>query len=170
MTVPVKVKVVEIGLPTEPAIQAIEQALRQIEATVTKKDKKQGVWLAQTGMSWTTFGVTVRVSMTQNSGRCSIRVECEPIINTPITFTDSGASAGAIRNFEQSLSRIASRMLPEVQKKISDGLMCPICGRELLAGALFCPDDGTPIVSPCAKCGHNNPIGTKFCTRCGSKI
>lgn len=51
---------------------------------------------------------------------------------------------------------------PRVQK-------CTNCGAALIAGAKFCPECGTKVVSVCPKCG-TPALGAKFCPECGEKL
>ncbi len=176
MTIPTRVKDIAMYIPTLLVAPAIEQALDQIQATITQKDTGKGVWLAQTRIGMTTFGANIRVSAMSSSRGCQVRVECTPRVNTIITITDGGASTRLISQFEQALVLATLQISFEAERmnKIEKGLMCPTCGGELLVGMRFCPTDGTAIanllVLRCVKCANNNPKGAKFCSHCGIKF
>lgn len=60
--------------------------------------------------------------------------------------------------------------LRELKTQIDKGLLCPTCGKELLVGTRFCPNDGTLVARECRKCGHNNPLGSQYCSNCGTQL
>ncbi len=48
--------------------------------------------------------------------------------------------------------------------------LCPKCGKPAGEGK-FCGNCGAPIgLAKCAKCGAENPAGTRFCGECGDKL
>jgi class 3 adenylate cyclase/tetratricopeptide (TPR) repeat protein len=47
-------------------------------------------------------------------------------------------------------------------------MACANCGSPLSAGAKFCAECGTPVVSACRNCGTELVPGQKFCPECGT--
>ena len=47
---------------------------------------------------------------------------------------------------------------------------CAKCGHGNPAGTKFCGECGTRLVSGCAACGAENPPGNKFCGACGAQL
>lgn len=58
---------------------------------------------------------------------------------------------------------------PQTQNQNSGtGIKCPSCGKDLMAGAMFCMYCGARL--NCAKCGQPLIPGAKFCPNCGNQI
>ena len=50
-------------------------------------------------------------------------------------------------------------------------MTCPACSAENPAGAKFCVECGTRLVSGCPGCGSTtNPDGARFCATCGTRL
>ncbi|MBR1675864.1 MAG: SPFH domain-containing protein [Clostridia bacterium] len=51
------------------------------------------------------------------------------------------------------------------------GSVCPNCGKNVSAGAKFCPECGTKLNAKrfCVNCGAEITAGAKFCPECGAK-
>jgi len=48
---------------------------------------------------------------------------------------------------------------------------CPSCGKQINAGAKFCPECGAKVgTNFCSECGAANKAGAKFCSECGTKF
>src|SRR5579875_269102 len=47
---------------------------------------------------------------------------------------------------------------------------CPACGHDNPLGSKFCNECGTKLPSRCPNCGTENPIGSKFCNECGTRL
>ena len=57
-----------------------------------------------------------------------------------------------------------------VGQKPAQSSVCSNCGAELVPGAKFCFECGTPIVRRCPSCGEEVPPKWKFCPYCGDKL
>ena len=49
-------------------------------------------------------------------------------------------------------------------------MACSSCGAELLPGAKFCGECGTPAASTCRVCGTELTANLKFCPECGTPV
>lgn len=56
------------------------------------------------------------------------------------------------------------------EKKPTQASICSNCGAELVPGAKFCFECGTPVVRRCPSCGEEVPPKWKFCPYCGDKL
>jgi len=55
----------------------------------------------------------------------------------------------------------------EIESKLT---LCPQCGKPAGEGK-FCNNCGAPLnLVKCQKCGTKNPVGTRFCGECGTKL
>ena len=52
----------------------------------------------------------------------------------------------------------------------TSSLSCLKCGNNNPLGSKFCNRCGSPLSPFCSKCGHSNPSGAIFCGQCGSKL
>ena len=51
-----------------------------------------------------------------------------------------------------------------------DGVTCPSCQTEALAGAKFCSECGTALAKACPACGSPVEATAKFCAECGTAL
>ena len=51
----------------------------------------------------------------------------------------------------------------------SKQVICPNCGKPAGTGK-FCNNCGAPLMMKCPSCGAQNPVGSKFCGDCGTKL
>ena len=49
-------------------------------------------------------------------------------------------------------------------------MRCPSCGHDNPVGQRFCGECGTPLAAPCSSCGASNPPGQRFCGECGTPL
>lgn len=56
------------------------------------------------------------------------------------------------------------------EQKPTQASICSNCGAELVPGAKFCFECGTPVVRRCPSCGEEVPPKWKFCPYCGDKL
>ncbi len=47
-------------------------------------------------------------------------------------------------------------------------MRCPSCEAEVIVGARFCPNCGTPVAPGCRECGAEVPPEARFCPSCGA--
>src|SRR4051794_5893654 len=50
------------------------------------------------------------------------------------------------------------------------GLICATCGTQNIAGAKFCMECASPLVSGCPNCGFVNLPNAKFCSECATPL
>ncbi len=49
-------------------------------------------------------------------------------------------------------------------------MRCPSCGHDNPVGQRFCGECGNPLAAPCSSCGASNPPGQRFCGECGTPL
>ena len=49
-------------------------------------------------------------------------------------------------------------------------MVCPACESEVLEGAKFCTECGSPLAAACPSCGAPHAPGQKFCAECGTAL
>ena len=49
-------------------------------------------------------------------------------------------------------------------------MACSACGADLLPGAKFCGECGTPTAASCRVCGTELTPNLKFCPECGTPV
>ena len=49
-------------------------------------------------------------------------------------------------------------------------MRCPSCGHDNPVGQRFCGECGTPLAALCSSCGASNPPGQRFCGECGTPL
>ncbi len=49
-------------------------------------------------------------------------------------------------------------------------MVCPSCESEVLEGAKFCTECGSPLAAACPSCGAPHQPGQKFCAECGTPL
>jgi len=121
-------------------------------------------WVQREG-NWV-WGLTIHIHATMrslDSNTTHINVEGE----VPGTWADV---PGHIPKALAKLLGPFERWATEAETLLSNGLMCPTCGRKLQSGAQFCPIDGTSIARNCPRCGCGNIPSAQFCAKCGIRI
>ena len=74
----------------------------------------------------------------------------------------------------QAKKEEAQRSAQAAGKASPESVNCPNCGLENPVTSKFCKNCGSklnaPVVATQCECGHENAPGTKFCSACGKKL
>jgi hypothetical protein len=173
-------KVFVINLPFEQVMPAVEKALQRMGAKISNINRSEGDIKAKKGMSLTSWGNNITVSITRSLNGCYVDVLSECAMPTQVI--DWGSNEGNIKNLAKELSDafnipIVSNLPGQVVKQavvehelLSSSLMCPQCHRVVPDETKFCPYDGTQIGRTCSKCKTNNMPSAQFCVNCGTQL
>ncbi len=86
-------------------------------------------------------------------------------------FTNMGVGLGTMAGVGGAVAGMVGGTMKEAvnEAQTQKILKCTNCGTVLNAGAKFCPECGTKVITACPKCGTLTN-GTKFCPECGEKL
>lgn len=97
------------------------------------------------------------------NGQEGLCVECAPRLSVEV------AAAKAEKMVADIKEKAAGTQIftGEIESKQT---ICPQCGKPAGEGK-FCTNCGAPLgLIACPKCGAKNPVGTRFCGECGTKL